>query len=258
MKNLLTMSLLVLLASCAGGAKNPAAYTEQSTLWIQNSAEVRALSYQAFNSARVHIDSILRKKRYKKTPAIVLDIDETLLDNSPYQAQNIVDKHTYDKPSWYKWIDMAQAKALPGAVDFLNYAHKRGVKIIYISNRKIRGLDQTYKNMLEVGFPVKRQDIYLRTTTSNKEERRQTVMKKYDIVMLVGDTLGDFSEDFHKKSTNERNILTDKSRGDFGRKYIVLPNPMYGDWENAMYNYEYSRTNDEKSKVRRRHLYPHN
>jgi 5'-nucleotidase (lipoprotein e(P4) family) len=258
MKNLLILLSLVTLFSCSSTTKNPAAYSEQGTLWIQNAAEVRALSYQAFNSARTHLDYVLRKKRYKKRPAIVLDIDETLLDNSPYQAQLIVDKHTYEKKSWYKWIDMAQAKALPGSVDFLNYAHKRGVKIIYISNRKIRGLDKTYENMVEVGFPVKRQDIFLRTTTSSKEERRQEVMKKYDIVMLVGDTLGDFSEDFHKKSTNERNILTDKSRGEFGRKYIVLPNPMYGDWENAMYNYEYSKTNEEKAKMRRGHLYPHN
>lgn len=251
--------LIITVTSCSGSKTgNPARYTEQGTLWIQNSAEVRALSYQAFNSARVHLDRVLRKKLYKKSPAIVLDIDETLLDNSPYQAKNIIDGHTFEKQRWYDWIDLAQAKALPGSVDFLNYAHKRGVKIIYISNRKIRGLEATYKNMIEVGFPVKRQDIYLRTTTSNKLERRHSVSDKHDIIMLVGDTMADFSEVFHKEGTNQRNILTDKMRNDFGKKFIILPNPMYGDWENTIYNYDYSKTHEDKEKLRKRHLYPHN
>ena len=259
MKNITLLLILTVLASCSSSTKNnPALYTEQGTLWIQNSAEVRALSYQAFNSARVHLDQVLRKKMYKKSPAIVLDIDETLLDNSPYQAKNVIDGHTFEKQRWYDWIDLAQAKALPGSVDFLNYAHKRGVKIFYISNRKIRGLEATYKNMIEVGFPVKRQDIFLRTTTSNKKERRHTVSAKHEVIMLVGDTMADFSEVFHKEGTNQRNILTDKMRSDFGKKFIVLPNPMYGDWENTIYNYDYSKSNADKEKLRKRHLYPHN
>ncbi|WP_127716409.1 5'-nucleotidase, lipoprotein e(P4) family [Halobacteriovorax sp. HLS] len=259
MKFVYMFLLTIIITGCSTNSNNnPALYTEQGTLWIQNAAEVRALTYQAFNSARNHLDDVLRKRMYRKKPAIVFDIDETLLDNSPYQAKNIIDKHTYEPVSWFKWIDLAQAKALPGSVDFLNYVHKKGVKIIYISNRKIRGLEATYKNMLDVGFPVKRQDIFLRTTTSNKEERRQDVLKNYDIVMLVGDTLADFSEVFHKKGTNERNILADKHRGDFGRKYIILPNPMYGDWEGALYNYEYSKSESDKEKLRKRHLYPHN
>ncbi|OUR94841.1 5'-nucleotidase, lipoprotein e(P4) family [Halobacteriovorax marinus] len=259
MKNVLMIIALVLMSSCASSDKdNLARYTESSTLWIQNGAEVRALAYQAFNTGKVYLNRVLRKKMYKLKPAIVVDIDETLLDNSPYQAKNILDNRLYNSKDWKVWIDLAQAKAVPGSIDYLNYVRKRGVKVIYISNRKIRGLDATYKNLLELGFPVKRQDIYLRTTTSNKEERRQKILKNYTIVQFIGDALGDFSEDFHKKGTNDRNILVDKMRGQFGTKFIVLPNPMYGDWEGALYNYEYSKTPQQKEKLRMRHLYPHN
>lgn len=258
MKNLLLLPL-ILLVSCGHMAdKNIARYTEASTLWVQNAAEFRALSYQAFNSARLYLDRALLTKRNRKRPAIVLDIDETVLDNSPYQAMNILKNRTFDRKYWDEWIKLAQAKAIPGAIDFLNYSHKKGVEVIYVSNRKIKGLDATYKNLLNLGFPVKRQNIFLRTTTSNKEERRQNILKNYDILILAGDSLADFSEVFHSKGTNDRNILVDKMRDDFGKKFIVLPNPMYGDWEGAMYNYEFSLDEDKKAKLRKGHLYPYN
>lgn len=259
MKKLMILALAFMLSACSSTKKDSLArYTESSTLWIQNGAEVRALAYQAFNTGKLYLNKVLRKRMYKKKPAVVVDIDETLLDNSPYQAKNILESRLYKSSDWKVWIDLAQAKAIPGSVEFLNYAHKRGVKVIYVSNRKIRGLDATYKNLLDLGFPVKRQDIYLRTTTSNKEERRQKILKKYTIVQFVGDALTDFSEAFHKKGTNDRNILVDKMRSKFGTKYIVLPNPMYGDWEQALYNYDYSKTPEQKAKLRKRHLYPHN
>ena len=259
MRKLVVLTILSVLASCGHtGSKNEAEYTEGATLWVQNAAEFRALSYQAFNSARLYLDRALLTKRTRKKPAVVVDIDEAVLDNSPYQAMNILENRSFDRKYWDEWVKMAQAKAIPGAIDFLNYAHKKGVEVIYISNRKIKGLEATYKNLLNLGFPVKRQNIFLRTTTSNKEERRQNVLRNFDIVLLAGDTLGDFSEVFNEKGTNDRNILVDKMRNDFGKKFIILPNPMYGDWEGAMYNYEFSGSVEKKAKARKRHLYPYN
>lgn len=259
MKLIIIGICLLGMVSCGHmGEHRKAEYTEGATLWVQNAAEFRALSYQAFNSARLYLDRALLTKKSRKKQAVVVDIDETVLDNSPYQALNILKNRSFDRKYWDEWIALAQAKAIPGAIDFLNYSHNKGVEIIYISNRKIKGLDATYKNLLNLGFPVKRQNIFLRTTTSNKEERRQNILKKYDIVLLAGDTLADFSEVFNEKGTNDRNILVDKMRADFGKKFIILPNPMYGDWEGAMYNYEFSTGTEKKEKLRKGHLYPHN
>ncbi len=259
MKKIILLIFLVTAVSCGHmGSKNKAEYTEGATLWVQNAAEFRALSYQAFNSARLYLDRALLTKRNRKKPAVVVDIDETVLDNSPYQAMNILKNRSFDRKYWDEWIQKSQAKAIPGAIDFLNYAHKKGVEVIYISNRRIKGLGATYKNLLNLGFPVKRQNIFLKTTTNNKEERRQNVMRDFDIVLLAGDTLADFSEVFNEKGTNDRNILVDKMRDDFGKKFIILPNPMYGDWEGAMYNYEFSGTPEGKAKLRKGHLYPYN
>jgi len=259
MKVLLITFFILSLTSCGSmGRQNKAEYTEAATLWVQNAAEFRALSYQAFNSARLYLDRALLTHKGRKKPAVVVDIDETVLDNSPYQAMNILKNRNFERKYWDEWIKLAEAKAIPGSIDFLNYAHKKGVEVIYISNRKIKGLDATYKNLLNLGFPVKRQNIFLRTTTGNKEERRQNILRKYEIVILAGDTLADFSEVFHNKGTNDRNILVDKMRNDFGKKFIVLPNPMYGDWEAAMYNYNFSESDERKRKLRQGHLYPHN
>jgi 5'-nucleotidase (lipoprotein e(P4) family) len=253
----LFISSLLLFTSCANNSKNyhQQTYMEAATAWVQNAAEVRALSYQAFNLAKLQLDKDLRKRSRKKR-AIVVDVDETIVDNSPYQAKNVLENRSYEKKSWNEWIDMADAKALPGAVEFLKYADRKGAEVFYITNRKIRGLDATYKNLVKLGLPVKRKNLFLKTTTSSKQARRNVVLKKHRIVLLMGDTLADFHEAFEELNIKDRFQAVERFKNDFGKKFIVLPNPMYGDWEWAMYNYDYSLKHEEKRALRLKRLYP--
>ncbi|SHH51594.1 5'-nucleotidase, lipoprotein e(P4) family [Thermosipho atlanticus] len=225
-----------------------------SILWYQNSGEMRALAYQAFNVAKLIYDMDL-KEEATQTRAVIVDVDETVLNNSPYDAGHIGTEHAYPV-GWTEWCEARLATAIPGAVEFLNYVAKTGGEVFYITNRKENVKQATIDNLKMLGFPFADEEhVLTRTTTSDKEPRRQMVAKKYRIVLLMGDNLNDFSSLFAKKSVEERAALVDKMKEMWGTKFIVLPNPIYGDWEGAIYNYNWGLSPEEKDKARKEHLF---
>jgi 5'-nucleotidase (lipoprotein e(P4) family) len=134
---------------------------------------------------------------------------------------------------------MRKAKAVPGSVDFLNYAVSKGVKIFYVSNRDEVQKQATLDNLKSVGFQdVSADNVLLRTAESGKDARRAVASARHRIVMLVGDNLDDFASAFERKSVADRFAEVDKARDQWGRNFIVLPNAMYGTWENAIYEYQ--------------------
>lgn len=218
----------------------------KSVLYMQTAAEYRALCYQTFNFGKVRLDSYLKRMNMSEKYAIVVDIDETVLDNSPHAAQSLIDGTNYPI-GWSEWITKAEAKPIPGALEFLNYADEKGIDVFYISNRKEELKEATIVNLLEVGFPnVSDETVMLRTTTSGKEPRREVVSETHEIIMLFGDNLTDFLPVFEKKSIDDRFGLVDKYENEFGAKFFVLPNPSYGDWEGAIYDFDYSLSEQEK------------
>lgn len=217
-------------------------YQIGAILWTQSSAEYRALAYQAFSLARLRLDQELathprRRAARVKPPAIIVDVDETVLDNSRFQAELILRNAAYTPQAWQAWCDRAEAGAVPGAVEFLNYAARRGVRVFYITNRRLAEKTGTVTNLKNANFPgVSDETVMVREQGSaSKEERRQKVRDRYRVVMLVGDNLNDFSDDFSGKSIADRKAQVDREQAQFGSEYIVIPNPMYGDWESAVY-----------------------
>lgn len=233
-------------------------YQVSAILFMQKAAEYRALAYQAFNAAEMRLNEDFDKKSLKKLPkaerkkprAVVVDVDETVLDNSPNQAFLVKNRQPFNLNTWYAWGELRRAKAIPGAVDFLNAAHRKGVRVFYVSNRDEVQKRATMDNLKSAGFPAVSADtVLLRIKDSTKEPRRDSIEKKYRIVLLVGDNLDDFSDVFERKSVADRFAEVDRLREFFGRRFIVLPNPMYGTWESAIY--EYQRLNEaEKAKKR--------
>ena len=225
-----------------------------AVLYHQISAEYRALCYQAFNLGRVMLDNDLADTNIAKPRAIIVDIDETLLDNNPYEARCIIDQITYPE-LWKEWVELAKAKPIPGAVDFLNYVNDRGVAIMYVTNRKEKFRDATLKNLENAGFPqVEESHLFMRTDKISKEERRLKILQNYHISLLAGDNIRDFTNIFDGKSISERLLLADSLKLEFGRRFLVLPNPIYGSWESALFeNYE-NPSEREKSKIRLEHL----
>lgn len=248
---------LVLLTACTATQQatvNPTGQSVQvdgklfTTVFQQKAAEYRALCFQAYNIARLRLDNY--KRSTQKPLAIITDLDETLLDNSKYQAAQCLINKDYDSESWAKWTARAEADTLPGAVSFFKYAASRGVEIYYITNRNETERQNTMANLRKFGLP-NTDDAHLmpRSTTSSKEERRQKVLADHEIVMLLGDNLADFSALFDKKPFSEREKNTNISQADFGSRFIVLPNSVYGDWESVLYNYNYKLTPAQKDSV---------
>jgi 5'-nucleotidase (lipoprotein e(P4) family) len=228
-------------------------YLVGAVLWTQSSGEARALAYQAYNFARILLDQDLRASRKRRIKrAVVVDVDETVLDNSPYQAWIIKEHKSYPE-KWTAWINRSEAAAIPGAVEFLNYARGRGVRVFYVTNRKPEEKEGTRANLKKLGFPdVSDETLLTRTDDPSKEPRRQRIAEKYKIVLLIGDNLNDFAAVFEQKKTvADRIAAAEQSRALFGTRFIMLPNPMYGDWENAVYDYNFKLTDAEK--VARRH-----
>ena len=227
-------------------------YMVLATNWYQQSAEMRAIYYQSFNLAKVLVVVNKNEQLTDKKPAVVLDIDETLLNNSPFQGKAIETGIGYNSETWKAWTDEAKAEPLPGAIEFLNYAKEQGVEVFYISNRKVNELGSTMENMKEKGFPnVDSSFIFLKKETSDKTERRAKVSENYEIILFVGDNLTDYSEIYAKRGEDMGFDVVDENKNDFGKKFIILPNPMYGEWESAIYKNSYKWTTEQKDSLRK-------
>ncbi len=225
----------------------------QAVLWQELSAEHKALCYQAFNTAKLRLDLILARRIHHAKPlAIVTDIDESILDNSAYNGRLALENKAYSGKSWNEWVNLEKATAVPGAVEFLQYAAKKGVQVFYISNRRESLLKPTMENLRKLGFPyIDKDHFLLRTGGSSKHERRETVRNSYHVVMYIGDNMSDLNHLFDHQGTQRRNFVTDSLKNEFGDEYIVLPNPVYGDWEtNGIYEGNYHWTEHQKDSIR--------
>jgi 5'-nucleotidase (lipoprotein e(P4) family) len=215
-------------------------YIEGAVLWQQSSGERRALSYQAFALARMMLDRDLRmNRRLKKPRAVIVDLDETILDNSLNEGMQVKNHVNFNQKDWTEWVNRADATAVPGSVGFLNYAAAHGVTVFYITNRNDIQKQGTAANLKKLGFPnVNDRTLLVQTDPKNssKEPRRQSVAAKYRVVLLMGDDLNDFAKVFEDSKTVESRIAAlDQFKNEFGKRFIVLPNAMYGNWETAIY-----------------------
>lgn len=227
-----------------------------ATLWMQTAAEYRGLCYQTFNLAKMLVDKKLAEGISLKPLAIVVDCDEAIIDNSAYDAGLIGTENAYSSKTWDLWIQAAEAKAMPGSVEFLNYVYEQGVETFYVTNRPMAtGYEGTMKNLQDLGYPnVDEKHVMLKTDTSNKQPRRDMVLEEYDVIFYLGDNCGDFSVDYYHASLEKRNAAAEADKEKFGIEFIVLPNPIYGDWDGAIFEFNYGATLEEKDAYRKNAL----
>jgi len=210
-----------------------------ASAFMQRAAEYHALCLQSFNIAHWRMDEILRTNTNTKPKAIITDLDETILDNSADEVHRDLQGKQFDPVEWNKWTAMAAADTIPGGFSFLKYAASKGVEIFYITNRDEKDREGTLKNLQKFNFPnTDNVHLLVRQNTSSKETRRQQVMADHDVILLLGDNLSDFSSLWDKKTMQERLQNVEQQSNLFGNRFIVLPNPIYGDWESAMYQYK--------------------
>tara|TARA_S200000501_G_scaffold374126_1_gene422933 strand:- start:40 stop:897 length:858 start_codon:yes stop_codon:yes gene_type:complete len=243
-----------------------------SVLYAQSSAEYEASNIQTYVNAKSALDRALndvtwtaaieQKDNFEnKLPAIILDIDETVLNNVPFQARSIIDGQSYPT-GWLDWMLEESSDAVAGVSDFLEYSQSKGVKIFYVTNRIAVAEDATRNNLKKLGLPLDTdRDVLLMKNengwTSDKVSRRKLVAKDYRILLLIGDQLGDFLPlDETTLELDARKELADTYKHMWGSKWFMITNPMYGRWEASIYNNEYPDTEDELMQMRLEALKP--
>ena len=243
-----------------------------SVLYAQSSAEYEASNIQTYVNAKSALDRALndvtwtaaieQKDNFEnKPPAIILDIDETVLNNVPFQARSIIDGQSYPT-GWLDWMLEESSDAVAGVSDFLEYSQSKGVKIFYVTNRIAVAEDATRNNLKKLGLPLDTdRDVLLMKNengwTSDKVSRRKLVAKDFRILLLIGDQLGDFLPlDETTLQLDARKELADTYKHMWGSKWFMITNPMYGRWEASIYNNEYPDTEDELMQMRLEALKP--
>lgn len=241
----IAMILLVLLTSCAHSNKeakeNPQVPFLIATKYFQNSGESAALYEQGYNVAYLYVKKVMASYKEKLPACVVLDIDETVLNNSYYQGTLFENSESYTDETWDKWVNLASAPALPGAVSYIQKVRDLGVEPIFITNRRSYLLDKTIENLEKVGIHTDKKSIVGRDETHSKEMRRSLFRKSCNIIQLIGDNLSDFSDDYNSTDLEERKNQVLLRSKHFGTRYILLPNPMYGDWRKTILSRPLSR-----------------
>lgn len=227
-------------------------------LWMRTSAEYRALAYQGYNVAMNAVKMAVTDPSHQRKPlAIVLDADETVVDNTKLMGESIANGNgRFDAPWWRQAVHQGKSQAMPGAVDFLNEVHKQGVEIFYVSNRYAPvNLDVTIQNFKELGFPsVDKDHVLLFEKDSDKQPRFDMIAKKYYVVVYMGDNAGDFPIGTKGKTLAERNAIIDAHKEDFGTTFVVFPNPAYGSWVSALAKGYQNLSPEEQKQVNNQYL----
>lgn len=259
MKKLIIVTGIIMLTTCCPVRKaavvtevtlSPPETQDQlilATLWYQQSAEMKAIYYQCYRNAETALSENLAWSDKTKPAAVVLDIDETVLDNSPYQAWQVLENKPFTDQDWIRWVNLAKAEPLPGALEFTRYADSLGVEVFYVSNRSVPEMNATIINLAAYGFPdADTTHLLLRQGSSSKIERRTLIENNYEILLLIGDNLADQSGAYEKRGPGLGFDTVEADRELFGTKYIVLPNPMYGSWLSEIMKQSPGTTTHEK------------
>ena len=243
-----------------------------STLWMQSSAEYVASAEQAFNAARMNLDKALRNKNWTAAleqrgnyqnlpPAVIFDVDETVLDNSPYEAYLITSKQAYHYKTWQVWVNAARAQPIKGVKELIEEIKARGVDVFYVTNRDESLKEATVKNIrIMVDPEVQTDRILFRTERAqwggDKSSRRAAIAGTHRIIMIFGDDYNDFRSLAGSPSPSARVAEVEPYREYWGTKWILLSNPRYGYWERAIFNYAHKLPDDEKLQAKRLYLKP--
>ena len=254
-------------AATGGAGSTPAHDNMDAVAWLQTSTEYAAATTGTFAAATAVLSEIAKTEAGRtNTLAIVMDIDETVLDNSRYQAQLVFDDATYQGETWDRWIALRAAPPVPGVVDFIRTSQSLGFHVAFITNRACRSRpntadaantaencpqhEDTLVNLEDVGVDTSSTTLFLRGDrpsdrcrallsaaeqsdgrwSSDKTSRRECVALEHDIVMLFGDQLGDFTEEQVGSSDESGRDIAAEFSEYWGKTWFMLPNPTYGGW----------------------------
>jgi len=274
---MLALSLALGLSACASQEEGsqeqamavvPANDNLNAVLWTQRSVEFKGNAVTAYKLAMIRLDQALANRKWtgapaeqtgsyrRLPPAVVLDVDETVLDNSAYQAWNVTAGTSFDPKTWTSFVNSQMSVPVPGALEFAQYAASKGVKVFYVTNRTKEEEPATRENLEMYQFPLSDKVDTILTAQeqpdwkSAKSTRRAFVAKDYRILLNIGDNFSDFTDDY-KGTEAERLQVYESNAAHWGKVWIVIANPTYGSFESTPYGNDFKLSDDEKRKAKR-------
>jgi acid phosphatase len=267
-----TLAGLVLAAamtatSAQGQTAPPPSDMLLATLWMQRSVEYKANALSVYALAKIRLDEALADKNWTAAPieqkgayqalppAVILDIDETVLDNSLYEVWLMKSDQAFGTNSWNAFVATQTSLPIPGAVEFARYADSKGVKVFYITNRGVEVEGDTRQNMDRYGFPMGGNvDTFLMQGekpdwASAKGTRRAVITTGYRVLLNIGDNFGDF-DDSYRSSEDDRLKAFEANRERWGREWLMLANPSYGSFESAIFGHDFKKSREEQRKAK--------
>jgi acid phosphatase len=242
-----------------------------SVLWARTSPEYELACREIFGLAKLRLDEAMSDPQWTASreqgehyrelpPAVILDVDETVLDNSPFEARLILAGREYNQSMWDAWVVDAEAPAIAGAGEFIDHARDRGVKVFFVTNRGHRTEEHTVQNLRDsFGQAITAENVLTKGEeadwTSDKTSRRAYVAATHRILLLIGDDFNDFAY-LGETSPEIRRERARQYSDYWGTKWIILPNPMYGTWEQALYGYDRDLDRAAKLDLKRGALSP--
>ncbi len=222
-----------------------------SVAWMQNAAEYKFLTAQIYRHAIRQLQLGLDDTEWSadeiqlvdddfrtKMPAVILDVDETVLDNSAFNARNILDQEQFSEQVWNAWCLEERAELVPGVKAFIDVALEHGVQVFYITNRDDIAREATINNLRRFGLPASEDTVLTRNAEDGRDDdklsRRAMVAKDHRIILLIGDSLSDVCSGMDTRVQDERNFIAQQKSSMLGERWILLPNPAYGGWERAL------------------------
>ena len=264
MKNLLALLLLSFITL----ADDKGHESLMAPLYVQESAEYKAHIRTTFKTAEATIPFLLKQKEisasidqmngeknfFDKPPAIILDVDETVFNNSAYQARLIVNNTNYPD-GWIEWVKEEKATFLPGALSYMKTAKELGVEIFFVTNRLHELEPATRNNLVKEGFDLSDDIDQILTRYEkpswdrNKTSRIALIAEDYRIIQIIGDNLGDFIDgQQNKKSSNFRKSIVEQTDSFWGFVWFMIANPTYGDWEGSVIDFDYEQSENDQIK----------
>jgi len=223
--------------------------TIDSLLWSQTAEEARQIRRAVFAAAERALEAALADPAWSALgqgaeaaslpPAVIADVDETTLDNGPFEGRMAREGRSFDAAIWAAWVEAASAEPLPGALEFTRLASSRGVRVFYVTNRDAPFEAATRRNLRAAGFPLDEEvDVVLLRGEkpewkSEKTGRFAEIARDHRVLLLIGDDLNDFLAGVRDASIAERRARADAVAERFGTSWFVLPNPLYGSWLRA-------------------------
>lgn len=267
MKKLLMLGVFAAAVSLGAAQAQDLAPNDNlnAVLWTQRSVEFKGNAMTVYALGRIRLDQALADKKWTAAPveqtgdfanlppAVVLDVDETVLDNSAYQVWNIKAGTSFNIKTWNEFCDAKISGAVPGAVEFTKYAESKGVKVFYVSNRDVAVEKSTRENMEKLGFPMGGNvDTFLmqgeqKDWGSKKGTRRAFLAKDYRILLEFGDNFGDFDDRYSSSEADRLKFFQD-NKDRWGREWLVIANPTYGSFEAAAFGFDYKKSDADKRK----------